>query len=227
MKRALLLVGILLCSGAAIAKETPAGGGGSVIQVNKGVTQTGNGTAADPFIMSVTTPGAGEIGYATEGGKIGCLANGSGGGGISNLIVTEADNDGGTGVAWSGNTTDAIGETARSTTNGADNTDAIVAQVNGGNTANKAAIICDNLTEGGKTDWYLPAKDELKCLMDNKDTIGGFLMHNKDTIGGFLAPSGYWSSTESNANSAWSQFGATGKKVGLSVRCVRAFTPSA
>jgi hypothetical protein len=49
---------------------------------------------------------------------------------------------------------------------------------------NIAAFLCDDLTEGGYSDWYLPSKDELNKLYINKSSIGGF----------FNSP--YWSSSE-------------------------------
>ncbi len=44
------------------------------------------------------------------------------------------------------------------------------------------------------SDWFLPSKDELDQLYVNRTTIGGF------TTGS------YWSSSESNADSAWRQY---------------------
>ncbi len=214
MKRALLLVGILLCSGAAIAKETPAGGGGgSICTAGPGVIQTGIGTALDPYVFHIDT---GVIGASKGGGIVACS---TATGGVKNLIATAADNDGGTGVTWSENTTDEIGASAQSDTDGAANTAAIVAQ---NNTRSRAATICENLIEGDYDDWYLPAKDELNCLFDNRVAIGGFMTN------------AYWSSTEANATVARAQHFSTGvptdaNKDGsngsLRVRCVRSFTP--
>ncbi|WP_412758134.1 DUF1566 domain-containing protein, partial [Legionella bozemanae] len=66
-------------------------------------------------------------------------------------------------------------------------------------------------------DWYLPAKDELNCLYQNRDVIGGF------------SPDVYWSSTEFDASYAWYQYfgfgnqNTTVKIDDIRVRCVRAF----
>ncbi len=79
---------------------------------------------------------------------------------------------------------------ATSTTDGSANTTAIIGQEF--HTAS-AAKLCGELNGGGQTDWYLPAKYELNCWMQNKDAIGGF------------SAAAYWSSTEVDANGAWGQ----------------------
>ncbi len=171
MKRALLLVGILLCSGAAIAKEVPNGEG-----------------------------------------EVACSASS---GGVKNLISREVDDS--SGVVWSNIQSAAVGAGAQSDTDGASNTVAIINQKGH---ASSAAKICSDLIEGGHSDWYLPAKDELNCLYQNQDAISSFGER-----------SGYWSSTENGASSAWSRpFNAgdqpsTSKGAILSVRCVRAYIP--
>ena len=83
-----------------------------------------------------------------------------------------------------------------------------------------AASVCDNLTSGGYTDWYLPSKDELDMMYVNLHMQG---------LGGF-ANNGYWSSTEINGNGAWYQGFGYGTQDYLTkyddigyVRAVRAF----
>lgn len=56
-------------------------------------------------------------------------------------------------------------------TNGAVNTAILAAY---GPSAHPAAFHCANLTVGGFSDWYLPAKDELATLYENRSDIGGF-----------------------------------------------------
>ena len=63
---------------------------------------------------------------------------------------------------------------------GAANTTKLLACNDGVN----AAKLVDALTDGGKSDWYLPSKDELNLLYLNKDLVGNF------------AGWSYWSSTE-------------------------------
>ncbi len=81
----------------------------------------------------------------------------------------------------------------------------------------EAATYCANLTEGGFSDWYLPAKDELWA---------GYQQYGRS-----LFPSSiYWSSTESSElpeNVAWGLFTSSGsmgydsKGNSGSVRCLR------
>ena len=71
---------------------------------------------------------------------------------------------------------------------------------------------------GGKSDWYLPSKDELDSLYAQKVTVGGFTTENN-----------YWSSSESDDFYAWFQLFVDGKQESYrksftyNVRPVRAF----
>jgi len=97
------------------------------------------------------------------------------------------------------------------------NTLDIVAQ-SGNVTATSAAVYCDSLSYGGFIDWFLPSKNELNQMYDNKTTIGGF------------SSVAYWSSSESAASTAWSQNFSTGTQTSVSkstasyVRPVRSFS---
>ena len=73
----------------------------------------------------------------------------------------------------------------------------------------------------GYNDWFLPSKDELNVLYQNRTLIGGFSTSNN-----------YWSSSEYSEyaiNEAWGQNFATGaqskvsKSVTYIVRAVRYF----
>jgi hypothetical protein len=70
---------------------------------------------------------------------------------------------------------------------------------------------------GGKSDWFLPSKDELNALHEQRATVGGF------------GSGHYWSSSQYAANSAWAQNFTHGSQYGNSkngafgVRPVRAF----
>lgn len=57
-----------------------------------------------------------------------------------------------------------------------------------------AARLADNLVLGGKTDWYLPSKDELNQMNIQKATIGGF------------TDDYWWSSSQIYATKAWQQY---------------------
>ena len=73
---------------------------------------------------------------------------------------------------------------------GAQNTIDIVNQA-GNVEATSAAVYCSELDFGGKSDWFLPSKDELQALWTSKNIIGGFSNYT------------YWSSSEADASNAW------------------------
>lgn len=100
---------------------------------------------------------------------------------------------------------------------GSANTDAIIAQNSG---AASAAKICRDYTGGGKTDWFLPSRDELNELYRQRAIVGNFWN------------SGYWSSSEWDKDYAWTQdFNSAGvgdqdgylKDSTPRVRAIRAF----
>ncbi|MBI5218900.1 MAG: DUF1566 domain-containing protein [Bacteroidia bacterium] len=99
-------------------------------------------------------------------------------------------------------------------TDGAANTAAIVAACS---TRPIAASICDSLTLNGYYDWFLPAKDQLNYLYQQRSLVGGF---SNDY---------YWSSSETNASYAWRQNFYNGgqynsnKNSNYYVRCVKSF----
>ncbi len=81
-----------------------------------------------------------------------------------------------------------------------------------------AANLASAYRGGGKSDWFLPSKDELNQMYVNKTTIGDF------------ATDYYWSSSVYNAPYAWFQNFGTGiqnlnlKNLAHSVRPVRSFS---
>jgi uncharacterized repeat protein (TIGR02543 family) len=84
-----------------------------------------------------------------------------------------------------------------------------------------AALACKNLTTGGKSDWFLPSKDELNQLYTNRSYVG-----NLDTS----SVSGYYlSSSQNDNNHSWYQNFFSGpqepdfKYLSFKVRAVRAF----
>jgi hypothetical protein len=93
------------------------------------------------------------------------------------------------------------------------NTTAIVAACGIGS----AGYLCDTLTLGGYSDWYLPSKDELNVIYNNRHLVGGF--------GAFR----YWSSSEEIGAGAWQQYFLDGSQQNLDkantlrVRAVRSF----
>ncbi len=79
----------------------------------------------------------------------------------------------------------------------------------------EAIEVCDNITYAGYNDWYLPSRDELNAMYENKSKIGGF------------SSMFYWSSTEYSSKNAWDQTFYSGsqsyygKSNSNKVRCVR------
>lgn len=128
--------------------------------------------------------------------------------------LISSSNDQMPGPQWGCNGT-LIGGTSAAIGTGQANTTAIV---NGCSTAGIAARVCDDLVLNGYSDWFLPSLDELNQMCVYKNVIGGFNISNC-----------YWSSTESDANSAWMKsFSACGqwpndKTVVTSIRAIRAF----
>lgn len=102
---------------------------------------------------------------------------------------------------------------------GQSNTNIIVNWLNSHSETGRAAQLCDSLTFGGYSDWFMPSYDELYLIRDNLKLFG---------VGEF-ADGYYSSSTEINENNAfglvlWS--GATavvGKNYGNRVRAIRKF----
>lgn len=84
-------------------------------------------------------------------------------------------------------------------------------------TGDYAAADCRAYNEGGYTDWYLPSKRETILLRKNAAAAGLTLSSN-----------GYFTSTESDANTAWCvsvgpYVFALDKSIPASVRAIRAF----
>jgi len=131
--------------------------------------------------------------------------------GLHGLISAISDQS--TGVPW-GCFDALIGGTGTAIGTGQANTTAIV---NGCIESIIAARICDDLVLNGYSDWFLPSKDELNLLYQQKSVVGGFSTNY------------YWSSSEYDAFYAWFQNFLSGFQDGYgkeypgSVRAVRAF----
>jgi hypothetical protein len=151
------------------------------------------------------------IGQSYQGGIIAYIDST----GQHGLIAATADQS--EGIQWWNGTNIVTGATGTAIGTGSANTDAIIAAQGSGS---YAASIARDYNGGGYTDWFLPSKDELNQLYENKTAISGF--ENDD----------FWSSTEYDINFAWTQFFSNGfqyySSKGFSnypvyVRAVRAF----
>ena len=151
--------------------------------------------------------GGGIVAYILQSGDPGYDANIQHG-----LIAATADQS--TGIQWYNGSYVATGATATAIGTGQANTTAIVEKQGAGS---YAAKLCNDLTVGSYSDWFLPSKDELDKLYTNKVAIGGFADYY------------YWSSSEGNAFYAWVQYFGSGgqdyydKSFNRRVRAVRAF----
>ncbi len=211
--------------------NTPAAADGSETKVTAGtnVTVTGSGTTASPYVVNATA-GSGSTTYSVGDFAQGGIVFWVDETGQHGLVAAKEDQS--TGVRWYAGThgnTQAKGDGPFS---GEANTSIIIAaQVAiGDDGSTYAARICNELqvTEGGKTygDWYLPSKEELDLMYQNKATIDATAGVNG---GSGFASAYYWSSTEGDNSNAWGQDFGNGnqgngsKNNALRVRAVRAF----
>jgi hypothetical protein len=116
--------------------------------------------------------------------------------------------------AWSGNTTNSVLTTSALIGKGHANTTAMIAQSSGGSTAGKAATVSRAYQGGGKTDWFLPSKDELNQMckwqrgvdwISDATVCRGGVLNTGRGASGFSADV-HWSSTEDAQYDAWFQY---------------------
>jgi len=132
---------------------------------------------------------------------------------VNKIGYVSATNDQSSGAEWGcyGTT---IGGTSTGIGSGSANTTAIV---NSCSESGIAARICDNLSSGGYSDWFLPSRDELNQMYIQRSIIGGF------------SSSDYWSSSELSSDYGWLQNFYSGyqdyldKNTSFKVRCVRRY----
>ena len=113
------------------------------------------------------------------------------------LVVDTADLS--TSASWA--TSNVNISNVESTWDGTTNTaNLIAAGAGGGITAGTAAVLCNNSTNNGQSDWYLPAVDELSKIFQNRWNIAQGITNASGTQ---IALGTYWSSLESNTTDAW------------------------
>jgi hypothetical protein len=115
---------------------------------------------------------------------------------------------------WSGNTTNSSFAAGALIGKGYANTTAIIAQSSGGSTAGKAATVSRAYQGGGKTDWFLPSKDELNQMckwqrgvdwISDATVCRGGVRNSGRGASGF-SDDVYWSSTEDAQYDSWFQY---------------------
>jgi hypothetical protein len=173
-------------------------------------TENGNVSYGNEVIFKTLS-----IGQTGPGGGIVFFDKGNTIGGWRYLEA--APNDQSTGIGWGCNGISIPG-TKLSVGSGEANTGLIVA---GCNEASYAAKLCDNLTIGGQSDWFLPSIDEINLMYNN--------LH-QNSKGNFSTQSAYWSSTEAGDSNASFFYFNSGeaynflqKDYKFYVRAVRAF----
>jgi len=170
-----------------------------------------SGEVTARFLVVGASYGGGKVAYILQSGDPGYVAGEQHG-----LIATTDDQSN---IVWATTTNDSDavpGGTLITIGSGSANTDKIIVQNGAGSTY--AAGLARAYDGGGYSDWFLPSKNELNKLYDNRVAIGGFA----DRL--------YWSSSETIAEYAWSQDFLNGDQYGgydkyntFRIRAVRAF----
>lgn len=180
-------------SGGTCAIGTAGPGGGTVFYVaSSDFTSTGSACGTSCRYLEVAP--VGWITASTPVGQTNCSTPGT------SLNDPKCE--------WSGNTSTVL-ITGAGIGEGYASTSAMIAQ---SGTAGKAATVARAFQGGGKTDWFLPSREELNelCKWAHSDTVnvicndegyGGLSLTN----GGFVAGL-YWSSTTYDVRLAWYQY---------------------
>lgn len=166
------------------------------------------GTSYGNQISFTTTHAIGE----SYGGGVIFYIDGTGQHGLIAATSDQATSN----IAWGCSSNILSGADGTSVGSGQQNTNDIIA---GCSESGIAARICSDLVFNGYSDWFLPSKDELSLMYNNKSSIGGF------------GSSYYWSSTEyNNSTNAWQVSFTNGNIQGCykgsgayRVRAIRAF----
>ena len=191
-----------------------------------GEVQVFNGTIWTNLIGGAAAKGPPQVGDFRDGGVVfyvaPTLTDLNGDGTLDNGLVC-AVSDQSSNAKWGCYGIYINGATGIDIGDGAKNTIDIE---NGCSTSGIAADICANLSLNGFNDWFLPSKDELNEMYQNKASIDATAVANG---GGSFASTYYWSSTDYTNSYAWLQNFYTNsqqysnKNYTIRVRAVRAF----
>ncbi|MCP4075815.1 MAG: DUF1566 domain-containing protein [Gammaproteobacteria bacterium] len=201
---------------------------GSETQVTAGtnVSVTGVGTTASPYVVNASGAITYSVGDFAQGGIVFWVDET----GQHGLVCAKENQS--TPVRWYAGTHGNTHATGDGLYAGEANTSIIIAaQLAIGDDGNTyAARICNeyNITEGGIKygDWYLPSREELNLMYQNKATIISTANANGGTAFGVLS---FWSSSEYSNDYAYGQTFVTGfqffnlKSNTFVVRAIRAF----
>jgi len=205
---------------------TASGAAGAVTQIVAGTNVTIS-PAGGTGVVTINSSGGGgggtEIGALIGGGVVVAVFVE---GGVNKALIASLTNLS-TGVIWTvaAQQSVLIGATAQSFSDGLTNTNAIIAQTGAAATTAYAAGLARLFAGGGFSDWYLPSAWELNMCYNSAAII------NRITGVSALGATGYWTSTENGASTAWNftfsfaTFDNTAtKNFGRSVRAVRIHT---
>ncbi|ULQ61212.1 cadherin-like beta sandwich domain-containing protein [Brucepastera parasyntrophica] len=190
--------------------------GGVVSGISRGNPQALEITVTNGSETCIYTVTCMLVGYTGEAGLV-FYDKGNSTGGWQYLEAATAD----AGTAEWGLSGVRISETVTSIGSGKGNTGILVSALTAAGESGRAALLCDAYSGAGRTDWYMPSKDELNLMYSNlhKNSLGSFTNH------------GYWSSSQYSPNEygvAWSQYFNSGdqmdnRNISFYVRACRAF----
>jgi len=137
-------------------------------------------------VVGDTGPGGGKVFYVQNGTKLGEWK-------YLEVAPSTWNGENDPAVPWCPALLSSLG-TATSAGTGSANTQKIVSQCSDANSDfSVAAKVASNFRGGGKTDWFLPSKDELGLLFEARTTVG-------QVQSGFV----YWSSSQNSPLLSWS-----------------------
>ena len=184
---------LLWNKGVVVKKVTPtaspsATASTSVATTNPTVSNSSTAGCANPggsCVVGDTGPGGGKVFYVQIGTKFGSWK-------YLEVAPSTWNGENDPVVPWCPALSNSLG-TATSTGTGSANTQKIISQCSDPNADfSVAAKVASNYRGGGKSDWFLPSKDELNLLFENRSAVGK----------NFSAAQ-YWSSSQDSSVLSW------------------------